>query len=76
MSLFTPLIAALVTFFLTRLLISSKAANKVQDMPNERSLHSTPVPRIGGVGLMANIAKVVFFVDLVDIHAPDHFMIL
>lgn len=55
MSLFTPLIAVLVTFFLTRLLISSKAANKVQDMPNERSLHSTPVPRIGGVGLMAGV---------------------
>lgn len=27
----------------------------MQDMPNERSLHSTPVPRIGGVGLIAGV---------------------
>lgn len=55
MSLFSPIIAALVTFFLTRFLLSSKATNKLQDMPNERSLHSTPVPRIGGVGLIAGV---------------------
>ena len=53
--LFSPIVAALVTLFLTRFLLSSKAANKVQDMPNERSLHSTPVPRIGGVALMAGV---------------------
>ena len=54
-TLFSPIVAALVTLFVTRFLLSSKAANKVQDMPNERSLHSTPVPRIGGVGLMAGV---------------------
>jgi UDP-N-acetylmuramyl pentapeptide phosphotransferase/UDP-N-acetylglucosamine-1-phosphate transferase len=55
MSLYSPLIAALITLLLTRFLLSNKAANKMQDMPNERSLHSTPVPRIGGIGLMAGV---------------------
>lgn len=53
MSLYSPLTAALVALLLTRFLLSNKAANKMQDTPNERSLHSTPVPRIGGIGLMA-----------------------
>lgn len=55
MSLYSPLTAALVAFFLTRFLLSNKTASKVQDVPNERSLHSTPVPRIGGAGLMAGL---------------------
>lgn len=55
MSPYPPLVAALVTFLLTRYLLSHQAASKVQDVPNERSLHSTPVPRIGGVGLMAGV---------------------
>jgi len=54
-SLYPHIVAALVTLFLIRFLISNKTANKVQDVPNERSLHSTPVPRIGGVGLMAGV---------------------
>jgi UDP-GlcNAc:undecaprenyl-phosphate GlcNAc-1-phosphate transferase len=55
MSLYSPIVAALVTFLLTHFLLSNKVAKKMQDVPNERSLHSTPVPRIGGVGLMAGL---------------------
>jgi UDP-GlcNAc:undecaprenyl-phosphate GlcNAc-1-phosphate transferase len=55
MSLYSPLIAALVAFILTHFLLSNKVAKKMQDVPNERSLHSKPVPRIGGVGLMAGV---------------------
>jgi UDP-N-acetylmuramyl pentapeptide phosphotransferase/UDP-N-acetylglucosamine-1-phosphate transferase len=54
-SYYSPLIAALVSFVLIRFLISNKTTNKVKDVPNERSLHATPVPRIGGVGLMAGV---------------------
>lgn len=53
MSFYSPLIAALITLLLTRFLLTHKAASKIQDTPNERSLHSTPIPRIGGIGLMA-----------------------
>jgi UDP-N-acetylmuramyl pentapeptide phosphotransferase/UDP-N-acetylglucosamine-1-phosphate transferase len=55
MSLVSPIVAALVTFFLAHFLLSNKFANRVQDLPNERSLHNTPVPRIGGVALIAGV---------------------
>lgn len=50
-----PLVAALVTVALTLVLLKSKTAKSIQDIPNERSLHSEPVPRIGGVALMAGV---------------------
>jgi UDP-N-acetylmuramyl pentapeptide phosphotransferase/UDP-N-acetylglucosamine-1-phosphate transferase len=43
------------TSILLATILSSRFGNKVQDIPNERSLHSTPVPRIGGVGLIAGV---------------------
>lgn len=55
MNLFFPLLAGLVAFLLLRLLLSSKMSFTVQDIPNERSLHTTPVPRIGGVALIAGM---------------------
>ena len=55
MSHYAPLLAAFVTLILTFILISSKAGKSVQDIPNERSLHNAPLPRIGGVGLMAGV---------------------
>ena len=30
----------------------SRLATKLADVPNERSLHATPVPRVGGIGLV------------------------
>ena len=55
MSIYPPLSAVLVSFLLTRFILSHQIAGKLQDLPNDRSLHSTPVPRIGSVGLMAGI---------------------
>jgi UDP-N-acetylmuramyl pentapeptide phosphotransferase/UDP-N-acetylglucosamine-1-phosphate transferase len=55
MNFYSPLIAVLVTYFLIRFMLSSKTFIKIQDAPNERSLHSAPVPRFGGVGLMLGI---------------------
>ena len=55
MYFYSPIAAVLVTFFLTYFLLSNKFAKKMQDVPNARSLHSTPVPRIGGVVLMAGV---------------------
>lgn len=55
MSFYQPLVTAMVTFLLTCLLLSNKAAHKLQDMPNERSLHLMPVPRIGGIGLITGV---------------------
>ncbi len=55
MSHYSPIAAALVTFLLAYFLLSNKVAYKVQDMPNDRSLHNMPVPRIGGVALVAGV---------------------
>ena len=50
-----PLIGALVTLLMITILLFSKISKKIQDTPNERSLHDSPIPRIGGVGLMAGM---------------------
>ena len=52
---YSPVVAALVSLILTTLLLISKTGKGIQDIPNERSLHDVPVPRIGGVGLMAGV---------------------
>ena len=55
MTHYAPLISAFVCLVLTTIILQSKFGKGVQDIPNERSLHETPIPRIGGVGLMAGI---------------------
>ncbi|HEU0283125.1 MAG TPA: glycosyltransferase family 4 protein [Gallionella sp.] len=55
MTYYAPLVSALVTLVLTFILMTSKTGIIVRDIPNERSLHSTPVPRVGGIALMAGV---------------------
>ncbi|MDD5056767.1 MAG: glycosyltransferase family 4 protein [Sideroxydans sp.] len=55
MNFYPPIVAALVSALLIATILRSKWGTKVQDIPNERSLHAAPTPRIGGVGLMAGI---------------------
>ena len=55
MNFYSPLISALVTFLLINIILNNKFVQKIQDVPNERSLHSSPIPRIGGLGLIAGI---------------------
>lgn len=55
MSHYSPVVAALITMLLTIVILISKFGKEIQDVPNERSLHDTPVPRIGGVAMMAGI---------------------
>jgi len=55
MTHYAPMIAALVTLLAITILLFSKLGKEIQDIPNERSLHEVPIPRIGGVGLMAGV---------------------
>lgn len=55
MSYYSPVVSILIALSLIAFILSSRFGSKIQDIPNERSLHSTPVPRIGGIGLMAGI---------------------
>ncbi len=54
MSHYPPIVAALVTLLATLLLTLNKDGT-IKDIPNERSLHSTPIPRVGGIGIMLGI---------------------
>ncbi len=54
MSHYPPIVSALVTLILTLFLTLNKDGT-IKDIPNERSLHSEPVPRVGGLGIMAGI---------------------
>src|SRR5574340_33057 len=53
MTYYAPLLSALVTLVLTSILMTGKAGFIVRDIPNERSLHNAPIPRVGGIALMA-----------------------
>lgn len=55
MTYYAPLVSGLVTLVLTFVLTSSKPGIIVQDIPNERSLHDKPIPRVGGIALMAGV---------------------
>lgn len=51
---YSPLISAFVTLLLALILTLNKNGT-LQDIPNERSLHTKPTPRTGGIALMAGI---------------------
>lgn len=48
-----PLLAIIVSYYSISWLIQRK--NSVLDYPNSRSLHTVPVPRIGGIGLLLGV---------------------
>ena len=54
MTHYPPIISAFVTMLLTLILMLNKDGT-IQDIPNERSLHTKPIPRIGGVAIMAGV---------------------
>lgn len=56
MKILSPAFSFLVTLGLLAWLSRSKVAAAVLDRPNQRSLHSTPVPRIGGIGMAIGVA--------------------
>lgn len=49
------MVAALVTIVLIVVITHSKLGKGIQDIPNARSLHQIPVPRIGGLGVVAGL---------------------
>ena len=54
MNYYPPLISILVTIVLAMILTRHRNG-KMVDIPNERSLHTEPTPRTGGIALMAGI---------------------
>ncbi len=55
LSIWAPVVAGVVTLLLTRLMLASALFAGIQDVPNGRSLHYTPTPRIGGLAMMLSV---------------------
>lgn len=54
-AVFAPAVAAVVAVALTAWMLT-RGRSVALDVPNERSLHDRPVPRIGGIAIVAGIA--------------------
>lgn len=52
MTVLTPLLAAVIAVVVIAWLLRSGKSAIALDLPNERSLHTRPVPRIGGIGIV------------------------
>ena len=52
-------VPAIAAWVLIAVLRRSRFAARFADMPNERSLHESPVPRVGGLGLVAAALPIV-----------------
>ena len=50
-----PGFACGVTWLLTNAMLASSVFSKIQDVPNSRSLHDKPIPRIGGLALILGV---------------------
>lgn len=50
-----PVLALLLSTGVIAALLASRLGHRIQDVPNARSLHTMPTPRIGGLGVMAGI---------------------
>ncbi len=53
------LLPAIVAWLAIALLLRSALARRLVDHPNERSLHTLPTPRVGGIGLLLGALPVV-----------------
>jgi UDP-N-acetylmuramyl pentapeptide phosphotransferase/UDP-N-acetylglucosamine-1-phosphate transferase len=53
--IYAPLISFVITLLVSAILLSSKVGKAIKDVPNERSLHKMPTPRVGGIGLIVGV---------------------
>ncbi|HEX4942808.1 MAG TPA: glycosyltransferase family 4 protein [Usitatibacteraceae bacterium] len=64
---FVVFLPAIATIVVIALLYVSPLAFRIVDHPGDRSLHATPTPRIGGIGLMLGAMPVVFYFGAPDV---------
>lgn len=57
-----PLLALVISASLVATVIHTKIAVFALDRPNQRSLHATPMPRLGGIGIIAGIGAAWFYI--------------
>ena len=74
-TLWSPLLAFTVTLILVHRLTLGRLAQFAVDRPNERSLHTKPVPRTGGLGIHAGVLATLL-VSAVGVPAIIIFLLL
>src|SRR3989338_9194254 len=52
---YAPIMSVVITLVLISAILVHKAKEALMDEPNERSLHTLPVPRIGGLAIIVGI---------------------
>jgi UDP-N-acetylmuramyl pentapeptide phosphotransferase/UDP-N-acetylglucosamine-1-phosphate transferase len=50
-----PLLALVIAAVVIAVLMRSRVAALLLDRPNQRSLHAAPIPRLGGIGIIAGV---------------------
>ncbi|MFH1846070.1 MAG: hypothetical protein ABH869_00745 [Candidatus Omnitrophota bacterium] len=68
---FWTIIAGLVSFFACSVIIKKNDALGLVDIPNNRSSHTIPTPRGGGIGIFAGIIAGLFGCYVTGIFSPD-----
>lgn len=63
-------ITALISAFSCRLLLWDRLRQRFLDHPNQRSLHSDPVPRSGGIAINASFALAAFMLGISGVNLP------
>lgn len=53
---YAPIMSVVITLVLISAIFRNKAREEIMDEPNERSLHTLPVPRIGGLAIIVGIS--------------------
>ena len=66
--LLAGIVPALISWALIARIRDSAWAARLVDRPNERSLHSVPTPRVGGLGVMAGALPFAFLLGDEPIH--------
>jgi UDP-N-acetylmuramyl pentapeptide phosphotransferase/UDP-N-acetylglucosamine-1-phosphate transferase len=69
-------LAAVFCWFTCKQVRNRLLAASVMDTPNERSLHKTPVPRGGGIGIWFSLFPIWIIVDIINGHLAQHFFIM
>jgi len=52
---YAPIMSVVITLVIISAILTHRNKEAIQDMPNERSLHTLPVPRIGGMAIVLGI---------------------
>lgn len=77
MALLAAVVAYVVACFMQRALLASKFAERTLDRPNQRSLHTNPTPRTGGIALLSGAsAGWLWFALVCSIPTPDWLPVL